>query len=345
MDFTTELKAAARTAGFELVGVCPAVTPAGIHRFYEWLALGYGGAMEYLARRAPAYAHPQHVLDNARSLLMLGMNYHTPLSTSAAPQSGYGRVSTYAHGTVDYHDLIHARLKPLARMIEANFPGSHARGVVDSAPLLEREFAQLAGLGWVGKHTLLINRQYGSWFFLAAVLTDAELAYDKPFETDHCGTCTACLDNCPTQAFPQPMVLDATRCISYLTIELRESIPESLRNDLGDWVFGCDICQSVCPWNRKSPLTQQPEFAPQSDFVPLDLHSLFRMSDEQFRRLFRQTPMWRVKRRGLLRNAAIVLGNQRQESSISTLELGRADPEPVVREACDWALTKIASGG
>ncbi len=209
---TAELKNEAQQLGFDSVGVCPAVTPSGIDRFYEWLELGYGGQMDYLTTRAEAYRHPRHVLEGARSIVMVTMNYRT--EDPREPTDGQGRVSCYAWGDADYHDVIHERLARLGAFVERRVPGSRVRGAVDTAPLLEREFAQLAGLGWVGKNTLLLSTEAGSLFFLAALLTDVELEYDAPHETDHCGTCRACLDACPTGAFPQPYVLDATRCIS-----------------------------------------------------------------------------------------------------------------------------------
>jgi len=210
--------------------------------------------------------------------------------------------------------------------------------VVDTAPLLEREFAQLAGLGWIGKNTLLLNRQNGSLFFLAALLTDAELQYDNAQQTDHCGTCRACLDACPTNAFPQPYVLDASRCISYLTIELRSPIPAELRAGMGEWVFGCDVCQDVCPWNTKAPLSSEAAFQPRAASDPLDLIALFELDDDAFRARFRDTPLWRPRRRGMLRNAAIVLGNRPLEAAIPALVRGLNDEEPLVRGACAWAL-------
>jgi len=230
----------------------------------------------------------------------------------------------------------------LADYVRAQAPGAKVRGVVDTAPLLEREFAQLAGLGWIGKNTLLLNKQLGSYFFLAALLTDLTLDYDQEHETDHCGTCTACLDACPTQAFVAPYVLDARRCISYTTIELRDEIPTELRAGHGDWVFGCDVCQDVCPWNRKAPTVDEPELQPREGSHPLDLIELFDLDDAEFRRRFRDTPLWRSKRRGILRNAAIVLGNQRATGAVAALTQGASDEEPLVREACSWALTEIA---
>jgi epoxyqueuosine reductase len=292
--------------------------------------------MHYLADRREAYADPNRVLDGVRSVVMLAMNYRT--AEPAAPRAGAGRVSRYAWGEADYHDLIHARLDQLAEFVSERVPDARVRGVVDTAPLLEREFAQLAGLGWIGKNTLLLNRHEGSWFFLAALLTDIELTYEAPLEIDHCGTCRACLDACPTGAFPQPYVLDAARCISYLTIELRDTIPMELRTGMGEWVFGCDVCQDVCPWNSRAPLSRQQEFDARSNSNPMDLIGLFELDDAAFRERFHHTPLWRPRRRGLLRNAAIVLGNRPTPLAISALVRGLHDGEPLVRGACAWAL-------
>ncbi|MGI9427536.1 MAG: tRNA epoxyqueuosine(34) reductase QueG, partial [Bythopirellula sp.] len=243
----------------------------------------------------------------------------------------------------DYHDVIRERLHQLADYLREVAPDAVTRGVVDTAPILEREFAQLAGLGWIGKNTLLLSKQSGSYFFLAALLTDQEFVYDLPFETDHCGTCTACLDACPTAAFPQPYVLDATRCISYLTIELQDVIPTELRGDMGDWVFGCDVCQDVCPWNHDAPATIDAAFAPQQPLNPLQLAKLFDLDERDFKARFRQTPLWRSHRRGLLRNAAIVLGNQRDPKSLPALHKGLHDVEPLIRGASAWALGELRS--
>lgn len=333
---TAELKRRAGELGFTLSGVCPAVPPAGAARLDEWLAAGYAGEMHYLADRRDAYADPQRVLEGVRSVLMLAMNYRS--AEPQPPQAGQGRVSRYAWGDADYHDLIRARLNLLMEFLHELAPQAAARGVVDTAPLLEREFAQLAGLGWVGKNTLLLNRQNGSLFFLAALLTDAELQYDSAHETDHCGTCRACLDACPTDAFPQPYVLDASRCISYLTIELRSRIPAELRIGLGEWVFGCDVCQDVCPWNTKAPLSCEAAFQPRPASDPLDLIALFELDDAAFRARFRHTPLWRPRRRGILRNAAIALGNRPTEAATPALVRGLNDDEPLVRGACAWAL-------
>ena len=340
-SLTDALRSAARQLGFTLVGVCPAVSPAGVSRLDEWLARGYGGQMEYLMARRAAYEHPRHVLEGVRSIVMLGLPYRTCEPQPA--QTGQGRISRYAFGSGDYHDVIHDKLRQMMAELERLDPEAAARGVVDTAPLLEREFAQLAGLGWIGKHTLLINKPAGSYFFLAALLTDRELAYDEPIAADHCGTCRACLDACPTRAFPQPYVLDATRCISYLTIELRGPIPAELRPGMGEWLFGCDVCQEVCPWNHREEAAGGPAFEPAEEHNPVDLAALFDLDDDGFRRRFRHTPLWRAKRRGILRNAAIVLGNQRSAATVPALVRGLADPEPLVRGAAAWALGQIGS--
>lgn len=336
---TLAIKTSAEQLGFALVGICPAVSATGVARLHEWIDLGYAGEMHYLKNREAAYEHPDHVLAGARSLVMLALPYRTAEPSPLRP--GEARISRYAWGEADYHDVIHDRLKQLGARLKEIVPSATVRGVVDSAPLLEREFAQRAGLGWIGKHTLLLNRQIGSYFFLAALLTDIELDYDQPHATDHCGTCTACLDHCPTQAFPQPQLLDATRCISYLTIELRGPVPRELRPGIGDWLFGCDVCQDVCPWNRKSPATTEPAFQPVEQ--PVDAVALLAMDDDAFRRRFRHTPLWRSKRRGILRNAAIVLGNQRRPETVPALTRSLNDREPLIRGAAAWALGRIGN--
>ena len=336
VSLTAAIKAEARRLGFDLAGVCSADAPLGIDRFHAWLDAGYAGQMQYIPDRAEAYEHPRHVLAGVRSVVMLAMNYNT--GAPLPPGEGQARVSRYAWGTGDYHDLIHDRLKQLCQFVQSHAPEAAVRGVVDTAPLLEREFAQLAGLGWIGKNTLLLNRHLGSWFFLAALLTDQVLEFDLPHETDHCGTCRACLDACPTDAFVEPYVLDATRCISYLTIELREPIPEPLRGGVGNWLFGCDVCQDVCPWNQRAPLSSEQAFQSTEELNPIDARALFQLDEAAFRRRFRHTPLWRSRRRGILRNAAIVLGNQPSIDSLAALERGLNDDEPLVRASAAWAL-------
>lgn len=340
-ELSAQIKQKSSDLGFALCGICPAIEPTGASRLAEWLSRGYAGEMRYLDERQEAYSHPSHVLDGVNSIIMLGMRYRT--SQPAEPQPGQGRVARYAWGESDYHDLIRPKLHELADDIRQWSPEANTRGVVDTAPLLEREFAQLAGLGWVGKNTLLLNRNEGSYFFLAAVLTDVVLEYDQPFSADHCGSCTACLDACPTDAFPQSYLLDASRCISYLTIEHRSQIPTDLREGIGDWLFGCDVCQEVCPWNSHASQTDEPAFQPLSTMNPVKLAELFDLDENDFRIRFRKTPLWRPHRRGLLRNAAIVLGNQRCDAAVPALQRGLEDTEPIVREACAWALKQMAN--
>ncbi|MBI1902088.1 MAG: tRNA epoxyqueuosine(34) reductase QueG [Planctomycetia bacterium] len=335
-DLAAAIKQESRRLGFSFCGICPAVAPTGLAYFREWLDCGFAGEMRYLPDRAAAYEHPQHVLDGTRSLIVLAMDYHQTAEPALAGP-GQGRVSRYAWGG-DYHDLIHERLRRLADWLAAQRPGAVVRGVVDTAPLLEREFAQLAGLGWIGKNTMLISKSRGSWFFLAVLLTDLELDYDAPHDADHCGTCTACLDACPTSAFVAPGVLDGRRCISYLTIELKGPIPRGLRPGIGNWLFGCDVCQDVCPWNGKAAASDEASFHPRDGMNPVDLAALFELDDAAFRARFRDTPLWRARRRGLLRNAAIVLGNNPTPSALPALLHGLADLEPLVRGACAWAL-------
>jgi epoxyqueuosine reductase len=253
-------------------------------------------------------------------------------------------VARYARG-LDYHDVLRARLNRLLDWVRGEAPGCTGRGVVDTAPLLERDFARRAGLGWFGKNTMLLNKRLGSYFFLGALLLDLELTPDPAHEAAHCGTCTACLDACPTQAFPAPGQLDARLCISYLTIELRGPVPEELRPQLGDWLFGCDVCQEVCPWNRKAPAGAEPAFAARPDLEAVDPVELLGLSKEAFRRRFRGTALMRSKRGGLLRNAAFVLGNRGDPAALPALRRALADPEPLVREAAEWAIGRILARG
>lgn len=342
-EITNWIQQQATGLGFTAAGVAPALSPAGVANLDQWLEAGYAGTMSYLSDRREAYDHPSSVLDGVKSIVMLTLDYRT--ADAQPSQPGYGKVSRYAWGSEDYHDLIHGKLKRLAAAVAQQSPDTRSRGVVDTAPLMEREFAQLAGLGWVGKHTLLLDRDRGSWFFLAALLTDLELEYNTQPASEHCGTCTACLDVCPTDAFPQPYVLDASRCISYLTIEHRDAIPMDLRPGIGEWLFGCDLCQDVCPWNRRAPLSSEPSFAPSRGANPLEIAELFSLDEAGFRQRFRRTPLWRSKRRGILRNAAIVLGNHPSKAAMPALVRGLNDDEPLVRGAAAWALARYGESG
>lgn len=345
---------AALNIGFDLVGISAAVAPTGFEHLQAWLSKNYEGEMQYMRRRENAYEHPDGVLPGTKSVIVTALNYHAARDGdklddalpghSATTSSAKGRVASYSNGTADYHDVIRRMLKQLGAALHEAVPGCRTRPVVDTAPLLERDFAKIAGLGWFGKNTMLINKHAGSWLFLGALLTDVELDPDSPHDTSHCGTCTRCLEACPTDAFPEPFVLDARKCISYLTIELRDQpIPHELRDGMQDWVFGCDICQDVCPWNGKASNTSMPEFQPAADLSPLDLRWLLSLSDEEFRKRFRKTPFERPGRSGLLRNAAIAAGNSGDASLIPSLVQCLNDEEPLVRGAAAWALGKLGS--
>ncbi|HEY7329082.1 MAG TPA: tRNA epoxyqueuosine(34) reductase QueG [Gemmataceae bacterium] len=341
------LKQEARSLGFELVGIAPATEADGFDHLRDWLDRGFAGTMEYMHRHSDARQHPSSILPEVRSVIMVGMNYRpgesAGLSGRETPDgSPKGRISCYAHGS-DYHDVLRDRLHRLLDWLRHELPDCLGRGVVDTAPLLERDFARRAGLGWFGKNTMLLNKRLGSYFFLGALLTNLDLQCDAPHTTSHCGTCTACLDACPTHAFVGPGVLDARRCISYLTIEHRGDVPEELRGGLGDWLFGCDVCQEVCPWNRKAPPGIEPALHARPDLMQLDLIEILGLSEESFRRRFRGTALLRTKRHGLVRNAALVLGNKREPAALPALRRALEDTDPVVREAARWAIEQIES--
>jgi epoxyqueuosine reductase len=329
------IESIATEEGFILCGVAAAVEAAGFHALVSWIKAGYCADMTYFADRQEAYRHPSGVLPGAKSIVALAYPYPAGHADTLAPN--HGRVARYTWIDADYHDIIHPKLKRICRLVRESMPNANARGVVDTAPLMEREFAQLAGLGWRGKNTLLLNKHLGSYFFLACVLIDVDLPASDPHTTSHCGTCTACLDACPTDAFPEPGVLDATKCISYLTIENRDEIPQELREGIGDWVFGCDICQEVCPWNTKPTRAA----GGTDSRSAMDLIDLLKIGEEEFRKRFRKSPMWRTRRRGMLRNAAIVLGNIGNEQAVQALTAGSKDGDAVIADACHWALAKI----
>jgi epoxyqueuosine reductase len=334
---TDALKAEAHQLGFQLVGAAPAVAMPSYQRLVQWVQRGYFGPLHYAAARLAAYRHPQHLLPGVRSILMLGLSYRTV--EPAPPGAGQGSVARYAWG-VDYHRVIRARLRRLADFHRRMLPSAGVRGVVDTAPLAEKVFGWLAGLGRIGRNTTLINDQYGSWFFLGALLTSAELEYDVPQQGDPCGRCRACIEACPTGALVEPYVLDARSCLSCLTIEQRGPIPLPLRGKLGLRVFGCDTCQEVCPWNKTAACSAEPAFRPLPGNNPLELKEVLTLNEAAFANRFRRTVLLRAGRSGLLRNAAIVLGNQAAEDVLPVLRLAADDPDPVVAEAARWAIGK-----
>jgi epoxyqueuosine reductase len=338
-ELTKQVAEQAHRIGFELVGVTrPA--PSDHTAFYaNWLARDYHAEMGYLARpdAVEKRTDPRHVMSQTRSIVVVGMNYYT--GGPSLTEGLWGRVSRYAWGT-DYHTVMVERLRALAAWLtgQVGQPVAH-REYVDTGPLLERELAQRAGLGWIGKNTNLIHPELGSYFFLGELLLDLELEPDAPFAADRCGDCTACLDACPTGALVAPRTLDARRCISYLTIEHRGSIPAEIRPLLGDRVFGCDTCQEACPWNRRfARPARELAFAPRPGQIAPDLIELLELDDDGFRARFRNTPLWRARRAGLARNAAVVLGNLGDPAAIPALGRALSDPDPMVAEHAAWAL-------
>ncbi len=345
-----QLRQHALSLGFSLFGVAPAQFAPGHDNLVKWLERGYAGEMSYIPKRVEAYRHPNSVLDGCKSVVMLAMPYAGNPSTtprknglSTTGSKAGGKIGNYATGQVDYHDLIRERLNQLASVLEAMYPGAITRGVVDTAPLLERDFAQMAGIGWIGKNTLLLNRAQGSYFFLAALLTTVEIAADSPFETDHCGSCTACLDACPTSAFAEPRVLNASKCISYLTIEYRGLIPHDLSDQMQDWIFGCDACQIVCPWNRKAETEVLSEFQPLDMDEKTSLEHWLTMEEANFRKLYRHTPFWRTKLSGMQRNAMIAAANSNRVDLLPIIESFATSTDDVLQATSLWCLAKLRS--
>ena len=298
---TEGVKALARELGFDLVAVGPADSTEHGAAFGRWVEAGYAGDMTYLGRRREERLDPQRVLRGARSVVCVALNYYQ----GKASDPTWEPVARYAWGR-DYHDVIAPRLDHLATYLNKAC-GARSKGYVDTGPVLERDLAARAGLGWIGKNTMLLHPDLGSWFFIGILLTTAELDHGQPLP-DRCGTCRACLDACPTEAFITPYVLDARRCISYLTIEHRGEIEPGLHRAMGPWQFGCDLCQSACPWNRKSPVSREAAFFPTRPYP--EAEAISRMEDGQFRERFTGTALLRAKASGMRRNAAIVLANR-----------------------------------
>jgi epoxyqueuosine reductase len=335
---TERIRDLALHLGFDSVGFAPAIPPERGDALERWLAAGMAGEMAYLERNADKRLDPQRVLPGAKSIVSVAMDYWLGSHSEAAEDAPLrGRVARYAWGD-DYHDALLERLKRLQSEIEELSGG---KAYVDTGPILEREAAANAGVGWVGKHTNLIRRGMGSWLLLGEILTTAELDYDVPTR-NLCGSCTRCIDACPTDAIVEPYRVDARKCISYLTIELKGSIPSEMRSQIGDWVFGCDICQEVCPWNRKIEIAPRDHFTVRGEDVRHpDLIELMQMDEEAFRERYRKSPIKRTKRRGLLRNAAVALGNSGDRRAVPALILALQDSEPLVREHAAWALKQL----
>jgi epoxyqueuosine reductase len=350
-----------RELGFDLCGIAPAADFPELARLDDWLERGHAGEMRYLhdeRRRSPALA-----MQGARSVIVCALNYNTafPSSTDAtapttAQRGPTGWISRYAWGD-DYHNVLGEKLEGLIKHLRLEFPEPfEARSYVDTGPVVERVAAKYAGLGWLAKNTCLINEEIGSWFFLGVIVTSLDLAPSLSSEEspapDLCGNCSLCIDACPTGAIVEPYLLDARRCISYLTIELRNSIPLEFREPIGRHVFGCDICQDVCPWNRRAPITALPNFQPRQrgehSLVSPDLEWLLSLTEEQFRNIFRKGPVKRTKWRGLLRNVCIAMGNsgmkaddpRYREIRARLSQLASSD-DAMLAEHAKWALDRL----
>jgi epoxyqueuosine reductase len=329
-------KALALEAGFDRAGIASADAPAELAHFADWIAAGAAGTMTYLTDQADRRASLKTAFPWARSILCVALQYDTPApySTEAARDSGW--IARYAWGD-DYHDVMKVMLERLRERLRTELGPMETRVYADTGPIVERAYAAAAGLGAWGKNTCLLDPVLGSWFFLGEIVVDREWSADGP-RADMCGTCTACLDACPTGAFPRPYFLDATRCISYLTIEQKGAIPEDLREGIGRHVFGCDICQDVCPWNRKRKQHGPAAFTARPGLVAPDLGGLASLDDEGFRERFRKSPIKRAKRRGLLRNVAVAMANSGDTGHRPALERLAQDDDMLVREHAFWAL-------
>ncbi|HKQ76055.1 MAG TPA: tRNA epoxyqueuosine(34) reductase QueG [Blastocatellia bacterium] len=306
--FAEEIKLKARQLGFDKVGIVPAdaLTEEGA-QLREWLARGFHGQMSYMARDPQRRADPRLLLPSAKSVVSVALNYFRPEQHVDDPD--VGKISRYAWGD-DYHDVMRDKLKSLLEWIRERSPEVEGKICVDSSPMMDKVWAARAGLGWIGKHTNLITKEFGSWVFLGQLLLSIELDYDSLVEPDHCGKCRACIDACPTQAIIAPYQLDATRCISYGVIELRDAeLPDPIKSNLENWVFGCDICQDVCPWSRFSKETGEERFEPREGVVEPKLREMVEMSQEEFSRRFRKSAIKRAKLAGLQRNARAALAS------------------------------------
>jgi epoxyqueuosine reductase len=338
-------KALALSVGFDLAGIADAVPRAETEFLRDWLTRGFAGEMAYLARRVEERVDPRLVLDGARSIVAVGLIYDP--ERTAADSRRAAAIARYAGGD-DYHDVMLDRLRALEAGLAAMVDTPIAsRAYVDTGPVQERVFAAYAGLGWIGKNTCLIHPRHGSYLFLGVLLTDLALEPDTR-EPDHCGTCTACLDACPTDAFAAPYVLDATRCISYATIEARGAIPESMRAKHGNWVFGCDVCQEVCPWNLRERRTLPPDpigsrerIAPRAHWVRPSIEWILELDEEAWRAATRNTAMRRTRYRGLIRNALVAAGNSRDGSLTKFIRPHLESADPLIAEHARWALAQL----
>ncbi|MDH5789525.1 MAG: tRNA epoxyqueuosine(34) reductase QueG, partial [Nitrospinota bacterium] len=324
--------------GFEGFGVAPPDVGESGEWFQQWLAQNYDGEMAYIKRGEAKRLDLDLVLPGVKSVICLSTPYFTtPRTLDYLDEPETGDISNYALN-LDYHDLIQPRLRQLEAYLVEVFPGCQTKGYVDTGPILEKPLAEKAGLGWIGKHTNLLTEGVGSYYFLSEILVDVALPLSEAAQ-DHCGTCTACIDICPTRAIVAPYVLDSRKCISYLTIELKGAIPHEFRKAMGNRIYGCDDCQIVCPWNSFAVATEEPAFQEREGVK--GLIELMELDEEGFRSRFRKSPVKRIKRRGLLRNVAVALGNSGQMEAVPALTEALSDPEPLIRSHAVWALGEL----
>ncbi len=338
MSNASSIRNKARELGFEKVGFARAGEAPHAAALGPWLADGKHGEMAWMAKSPERRTDPARLLPGARTVICVAKNYQSPGEHSSDP--AIGRISRYAWGD-DYHDVLLGKLHELREHIEKL--GGNAKVCVDTNAILEKPWAQEAGLGWQGKHSNLLSRDIGSWFFLGELITDLELEADPPHREDYCGTCTACIDLCPTKAITAPYVVDSRKCIAYLTIEHRGAIPRELRPLMGNLVFGCDICQDVCPWNKYAQVAPEREFYARDGNLTPSLIALMGMTREEFSRRFKGSPVKRAKHAGFLRNVAIALGNSNDPAAVPALETALVHDEPLVRAHAAWALGRLGA--
>ena len=332
-----QLQNLARGLGFDLCRVASCSSPPHFDEFRSWLGEGRAGEMNYMQRGEEKRSDPQQVLPGARSIVVLALNYWQGEQAPPSSNHAIGRIARYAWGD-DYHDIIAAKLEKIDELLCS--VGGNQKCYVDTGPVLERDHAAVAGIGWHGKSTMLINTKLGTWFFLAEILTTLDIPPDPPVQ-DRCGTCTRCIDACPTGAITAPHQLDARRCISYLTIEHKTAIPLELRPLIGDRIFGCDDCLDACPWNRFAQASRETAFQARPSTNGVALRDYLSLSDQEFREMFRNSPIKRIKRRGFLRNVCVALGNVGNASDLAALERVSLDPEPLIAEHARWAISQI----
>ena len=366
-DTRAQVAELARELGFDLCRFATAEAPEHAAEFRDWVDRGDAGEMNYLARNAERRCDPHQILPNAKTVIVLALNYFQgadkthPVEAGVSPAgvatgkiaadppspsfgmastaatTATGRIARYAWGD-DYHGLIETKLAVIDQFLRQR--GGSQKCYVDTGPMLERDHAATAGIGWHGKSTMLLNREFGTWFFLAEILTTLEFAPDTT-QKDYCGRCTRCIDACPTGAITAPHQVDARRCISYLTIELKGPIPLELRPMIGDRIYGCDDCLDACPWNRFARVSRETAFAMRPEITSMKLRDYLSLDDDKFRRLFRNSPVKRTKRRGLLRNVCVALGNVGTADDLPALEKAAADAEPLIAEHAQWAIERV----